>query len=179
MIRRDSGSRVLRRSRACRSELAGRRLTVFTGPIDEFFGFDLGRLHYRGQRREHIWLEKIGYKHATVATNFPDPAAGAFIREIEWKRMMPADEARIIPGSLITREVPTSPADPDGFEYPFPNAANRALYERYAERARALPDLLICGRLGEYRYYDMDQAIGRAMALFERKVLPRLTGAVN
>jgi UDP-galactopyranose mutase len=162
-----------------RSELAGRRLTVFTGPIDEFFGFDLGRLHYRGQRREHIWLERIGCRHATVATNFPDPAAGAFIREIEWKHMMPADEARTIRGSLITREVPTSPADPDGFEYPFPNAENRALYERYAERARALPDLLICGRLGEYRYYDMDQAIGRAMALFERKVLPRLKGAVD
>jgi UDP-galactopyranose mutase len=89
---------------------------------------------------------------------------------------MPADEAAAIAGTLITREYPFSPEDPDQYEYPFPSAANRWLYERYAERARASPDLLICGRLGEYRYYDMDQAIGRAMALFERRVLPRLTG---
>jgi len=159
-----------------RPALASRRLTVFTGPIDEFFGFDLGRLQYRAQRREHIWFEKIDCRHATVATNFPDPAAGAFIREIEWKHMMPADEARTIPGSLITREYPTSPNDPDQFEYPFPSAANHALFDRYAERAQALPDMLFCGRLGEYRYYDMDQAIGRAMTLFERRVLPRLRG---
>ena len=160
---------------AHRSELAGQRLTVFTGPIDEFFGFDLGRLHYRAQQRRHQWLGDLAYKHATVSTNFPDPADGAFIREVEWKRIMTADEAAAIPGTLITREYPFSSENPDQYEYPFPNAANRRLYERYAERAQASPDLLICGRLGEYRYYDMDQAIGRAMTLFERRVLPRLT----
>jgi UDP-galactopyranose mutase len=160
---------------AHRSALAGRRLTVFTGAIDEFFGFDLGRLDYRAQRRQHLWLGEIAYKHATVSTNFPDPADGAFIREIEWKRMMPAEEAAAIAGTLVTREYPVSPENPDQFEYPFPSAANRRLYEAYAERARALPDTLICGRLGEYRYYDMDHAIGRAMVLFERRVLPQLT----
>ncbi len=161
---------------AHRSELAGRRLTLFTGPIDEYFGFDLGRLDYRAQRRQHIWLTGVAYKHATVTTNFPDPADGEFIREIEWKRMMPAEEAAVISGTLVTREYPFSPDHPDQYEYPFPSAANRGLYERYAERARISPNLLICGRLGEYRYYDMDQAIGRAMALFERQVLPTLTG---
>ena len=160
---------------AHRSTLAGGELTVFTGAIDEFFGFDLGRLDYRAQQRRHLWLGDIAYKHATVSTNFPDPATGAFIREIEWKHMMPAEEAAAISGTLVTQEYPFSPEDPDQFEYPFPSAANRRLYDTYAERARALPDLLICGRLGEYRYYDMDQAIGRAMTLFERRVLPRIT----
>ncbi|MGH9807799.1 MAG: UDP-galactopyranose mutase, partial [Terriglobia bacterium] len=113
---------------------------------------------------------------ATVSTNFPNPADGAFIREIEWKHMMLAEEAAVIPGTLVTREYPASPENPDQFEYPFPSAANRRLYETYAERARTSPDILICGRLGEYRYYDMDHAIARAMTLFERRVLPKLTG---
>jgi UDP-galactopyranose mutase len=159
-----------------RSELAGRRLTVFTGAIDEYFGFELGRLDYRAQRRAHAWIEHVAYKHRTVSTNFPDPADGDFIREIEWKRMLPPEEAAAIAGTLVTREYPFSPKHPDQYEYPFPSAANRRLYEAYTERAGAMPDLLICGRLGEYRYYDMDQAIGRAMTLFERRVLPRLTG---
>jgi UDP-galactopyranose mutase len=161
---------------AHRSELAGRRLTVFTGAIDEFFGFDSGRLDYRAQRRRHLWLEGLAHRHATISTNFPDPADGPFIREIEWKHMMPAAEAAAIAGTLVTQEFPFSPRDPDHFEYPFPSEANRRLYETYAERAAAFPDLLICGRLGEYRYFDMDQAIARAMTLFERRVLPRLTG---
>jgi UDP-galactopyranose mutase len=161
---------------AHRGEFPRGRFTVFTGPIDEFFGFDLGRLDYRAQRRQHLWLGDMAYKHSAVATNFPDPTDGAFIREIEWKRMMPAKQTAAISGTLVTREYPIAPENPDAFEYPFPSAANRRLYERYAERARAFPDLLICGRLGEYRYYDMDQAIARAMSLFERRVLPRLTG---
>jgi UDP-galactopyranose mutase len=148
---------------------------VFTGAIDEFFGFDLGRLDYRAQRRRHLWFADVAYRHATVSTNFPDPADGAFIREIEWKRMMTTEEAAAIAGTLVTQEYPFSPTNPDEYEYPFPSAANARLYEAYAERARALPDLLICGRLGEYRYYDMDQAIARAMTLFERRVLPRLS----
>jgi len=160
---------------AHREALAGRRLTVFTGAIDEYFGFDLGRLDYRAQRRRHLWLGRTEYKHATVQTNFPDPADGAFIREIEWKHTMPAEEAAAIEGTLVTQEYPVAPEHPDQYEYPFPSDANQRLYETYAERARAFPDLLICGRLGEYRYYDMDQAIARAMTLFERRVLPRLS----
>ncbi len=59
-------------------------------------------------------------------------------------------------------------SDPDAFEYPFQNAANQALYQRYRLRAEQTPRLLVCGRLGEYRYYDMDQAIARALALSQR-----------
>lgn len=146
-----------------------------SGAIDEFFGFALGRLDYRAQRRQHEWLEDVAYKHRAVSTNLPDPADGDFIREIEWKRMLPAEEAAAIAGTLVTREYPFSPENPDRYEYPFPTAANRRLYEKYAEQAKQYPDLLICGRLGEYRHYDMDQAIARAMTLFERRVLPRLT----
>jgi UDP-galactopyranose mutase len=104
----------------------------------------------------------------------PSPAQGPFIREIEWKHMMdPAKQDRIR-GTLITREHPISPEDPDRFEYPFPSEPDRRLFARYRERADAMPRLLICGRLGEYRYYDMDQAIARAFVLFERELVPHL-----
>lgn len=157
-----------------RGQFAGYRITVFTGPIDEFFDFDLGRLTYRGQRREHIWLADVAYKHPTVQTNFPSPAAGSFVREIEWKHMMPEEEAATIDGTLIMREHPFTPTITDQFEYPFPDEINRRLYARYAERAEEIDDLIVCGRLGEYRYYDMDQAIGRAMALIDKVLLPKL-----
>ena len=51
------------------------------------------------------------------------------------------------------------------FEYPFPDKINKNLYEQYKAEADKLDNVLICGRLGEYRYYDMDQAVGRAMKL--------------
>lgn len=62
-------------------------------------------------------------------------------------------------------ETPFTPDDPADYEYPFPDATNAALYALYRQRADALPGVLVCGRLGEYRYYDMDQAILRAQSL--------------
>jgi hypothetical protein len=70
-----------------------------------------------------------------------------------------------IRGTLLTWETPFSPDDPRDYEYPFPDAANQRLYTAYVERAAAIGDVLFCGRLGEYRYYDMDQAIGRGLML--------------
>jgi UDP-galactopyranose mutase len=148
-----------------RGSLRARRQIVYTGPIDAWFGYDLGRLAYRGQRREHEYLADRDFAQPAAVVNEPDPARGPHVRTIEWKRLLAADEAAAIRGTLVTRETPTTPADPDGYEYPFQDAANRALYRRYRARADALPGVLICGRLGEYRYYDMDQAIARALKL--------------
>ncbi len=153
-----------------RDEFSYRERLVFTGPIDEYFGFDLGRLHYRGQQRAHEHLPDVDRYQPVGQVNNPDPDAGAHIRTLEWKHMMPPDEQARCVGTVITRETPYSPIDPSGYEYPFPDAANQALYTTYRDRARALPDVLVCGRLGEYRYYDMDQAIARAMLLGKRLV---------
>ena len=73
-----------------------------------------------------------------------------------------------ITGSVLTTETPYTPDDPTAYEYPFPDTVNAELYQRYRECANDLERVLICGRLGEYRYYDMDQAIGRAMMLAEK-----------
>jgi UDP-galactopyranose mutase len=113
-------------------------------------------------------MPDVDYYQECAQINNPSPANGAHIRTLEWKHMMRQDFRANIRGTVITRETPMTPTSPPGYEYPFPDAKNQRLYERYRERARAMPGLLVCGRLGDYRYYDMDQAIGRAMKLANR-----------
>jgi UDP-galactopyranose mutase len=151
-----------------RSEFNAKRMTIYTGPIDEYFGFDLGHLRYRAQSREHMYLPTTDWTQPCLQVNNPDPSNGPHIRTIEWKYMMPRDDAREVSGTVLTRETPYTPSNPNEYEYPFPDRANEQLFKQYAERARAIPGLLICGRLGEYRYYDMDQAIARAQVLVRR-----------
>jgi UDP-galactopyranose mutase len=151
-----------------RSEFSGQKWTVFTGPIDEYFGADLGHLKYRGQKRTHEYLPDVDSFQPCGQVNNPDPANGPHIRTLEWKHMMEPEFAGRIRGTVLTREVTATVTNSNDFEYPFPDEANAKLYEEYRKRAEAIPDLTICGRLGEYRYYDMDQSIGRAMLLAER-----------
>ena len=151
-----------------RSEFKSRKSIVFTGPIDEYFGFDLGRLKYRGQRREHQYLPDLEWVQPCVQVNNPDLANGPHIRTLEWKHMMAPEDAARVRGTVVTRETTVTPVDPNEYEYPFPDEQNARLYQRYAERAAAISGLLVCGRLGEYRYYDMDQAIARAQLLAQR-----------
>lgn len=150
-----------------RASFVARRGTLFTGPIDEYFGFDLGRLAYRSQRRRHRYVSEVEWHQPVPQVNHPEPAAAA-IRTLEWKHMMEPELRPILHGTVLTTETPYSPTDPAHYEYPFPDAANQALYARYRARADTIPGLVVCGRLGEYRYYDMDQAIARALTLARR-----------
>ncbi len=142
-----------------------RKHTVYTGPIDEYFDTDMGRLRYRGQRRTYEFLPNTNAFQPVVQVNNPDPRAGEHIRTIEWKHLMPSRLAHRICGTLITRETPYTPDASDEYEYPFPDDENAALYARYRARALALRHITFAGRLGEYRYLDMDQAIGRAFKI--------------
>lgn len=149
-----------------------RRLLIFTGAIDEFFSYDLGKLDYRAQWREHL-LENRACVQPCGQVNNPDPDQGTHIRTLEWKHMMPPEQVAHITGSVITREHPYTPRDSDHYEYPFPDERNQSLYEAYRSRVAGRDRLMVCGRLGEYRYFDMDQAIGRALRL-ARKILRSL-----
>jgi UDP-galactopyranose mutase len=82
--------------------------------------------------------------------------------------MMHPAEAKPITGTLLTTETPFTPTDSAQYEYPFPDQENAQLYRRYRKLADDTDALLVCGRLGEYRYFDMDQAIARAILLAER-----------
>jgi len=136
--------------------------------VDEFFNFDEGRLRYRGQRRAESHYEDRDLIQPAVQVNLPSGNPEAPIRTIEWKHLLSPEQRPGVPGTVVTSEYPYSPTDPDAFEYPFPDSANDALYRRYRARAERISNLLICGRLGEYRYYDMDHAIGRALTIFNR-----------
>jgi UDP-galactopyranose mutase len=146
-----------------RESVRHKKKLIFTGPIDEFFAFDLGKLKYRAQRRVHEFFAEKSFAQPVGQVNNPGLENGAFIRTLEWKHMMPIHVSRSIQGTVLTREYPFTPDDPNEYEYPFPDSSNRALYARYRERASQLSDTLICGRLGEYRYLDMDQAMARAL----------------
>jgi len=145
-----------------RENIIANKLLVFTGPIDEFFGYKYGKLKYRGQNRRVEHLPGTEQYQPYIQVNYPI-AEEQRIRTIEWKHLMHEGDKKNVKGTLLTHETPFTPETPHQYEYPFPDKVNKALYEKYKQQAEALKDVLICGRLGEYRYYDMDQAIGRAM----------------
>lgn len=149
-------------------EIHHRRWLIYSGPIDEFFNFDLGRLTYRGQKRDHMYYADFQYYQPVGQVNNPQHSGGPYIRTLEWKHMMPKEYASRIHGTVITRETPWTPTNPNDYEYPFPDTNNAQMYEAYRARADWLDRVLICGRLGEYRYLDMDQAMARAMTHAER-----------
>lgn len=147
-----------------KEKIVARKMLIFTGPIDEFFGYKYGKLKYRGQNRHTEHLEEVGQYQPCIQVNYPnieDPR----IRTIEWKHLMHPEEKEQVKGTVLTHETPFTPENSNHYEYPFPDKINKQLYEKYKTESEGLKNVLICGRLGEYRYYDMDQAIGRAMKL--------------
>lgn len=154
-----------------RNAFQARKKIIFTGPIDAFFDFRYGPLKYRGQQRTHTYLPDIHTYQVYGQVNNPSPEAGSHIRTLEWKHLLPSEYATRIQGTVITRETTITPDDPDAFEYPFPDEDNATRYARYRALADQHPEVLICGRLGEYAYYDMDQAIGRAMKLAKNLII--------
>jgi UDP-galactopyranose mutase len=150
-----------------RHAATARRHLVFTGPIDEFYGFEFGKLAYRGQVRRHTYHENTDFLLPCGQVNSPQHKDGPQIRTLEWKHMMPEHSRKGIRGTVLTTETPHTPTNPSEYEYPFPDQANAVVYDRYRKRASSEDRVTICGRLGEYRYLDMDQAIGRAMTIAE------------
>jgi UDP-galactopyranose mutase len=154
-----------------RSEYRARKALVFTGSIDEFFGFDMGHLTYRTQKRQHRWFPHLNWYQPCGQVNHPGSNDAEPLRTVEWKHLMQAEQQPQIRGTIITSEYPSAPDTPDQFEYPLPTTHNQLLYRRYRGRAQAVPRLIACGRLGEFCYLDMDQAIDRAMSVARRLCL--------
>ncbi|MAX22950.1 MAG: hypothetical protein CMJ19_00480 [Phycisphaeraceae bacterium] len=151
-----------------RDKVQARKLLIYTGPIDAFFDYEFGRLAYRGQRRETVFHENQKLAQPCVQVNTPMHIDGSQIRRIEWKHLQNPSSPNTTKGTLITTETPFSPDNPDQFEYPFPDSPNQTLFRRYHMAYKKLNNIMICGRLGEYRYYDMDQVIARAIYLAEK-----------
>jgi UDP-galactopyranose mutase len=140
-----------------RDRVPFRRL-VFTGPVDEFFGFRLGRLPYRSLRFRHETLDREWHQPVAVV-NYPQ--SEAYTRVTEYKHLT----GQVHPRTSLTYEYPSDHGDP---YYPVPRPENDALYKRYQALADACPDVWFVGRLATYRYYNMDQVVGQALATFSR-----------
>lgn len=133
---------------------------VFTGPIDEYFGYRHGKLPYRSLRFEHETLEQEWLQPVAVV-NYPDEAV-PYTRITEYKHLT----GQAHPRTSITREYPQAEGDP---YYPVPRPENQALFKRYEALARAERDVTFVGRLATYRYYNMDQIVGQALATFRKQ----------
>ncbi|HEY0571445.1 MAG TPA: UDP-galactopyranose mutase [Enterovirga sp.] len=150
--------------RDVKDEIPHRRL-IFTGPVDEFFDFRFGQLPYRSLRFKHVTLDQPWYQPVGTV-NFPQTED--YTRISEYKHMTGQEH----PKTSITYEYPAAEGDP---YYPIPRPENALLFKRYERLALTTPNVWFVGRLATYRYYNMDQVVGQALATFRRigETLPR------
>ena len=137
---------------------------IYTGPIDAYFGFCLGTLQYRSVRFETEVLDKPNFQ-GNAAVNYTD-------RETPWTRIIEHKwfEFGTQPKTVISREYSSEWKPGDEPYYPVNDAQNGVLYEKYRALAEEEENVVFGGRLGEYKYYDMDAVIASALDMC-RKLL--------
>jgi UDP-galactopyranose mutase len=138
------------------------RELVYTGPIDEYFDFRFGALPYRSLRFRHETHAVRQYQDAPVV-NYPNENAYTRVTEFKWLTGQEHDRTSIV------YEYPTDEGDP---YYPVPRQENQERYRQYERLAAATPGVHFAGRLGTYKYYNMDQVVAQALTL-ARKLLER------
>ena len=133
---------------------------IYTGPIDAFFDYKFGKLPYRSLRfkfetKEQEWFQEV------AQINYPNDYD--FTRITEFKHMTQQKHHK----TTVAYEFPTDDNEPF---YPIPKAENVALYNKYKKEADKLKHVLFTGRLGTYKYYNMDQVIAQALHLFQKEI---------
>ncbi|MBE5826576.1 MAG: UDP-galactopyranose mutase [Butyrivibrio sp.] len=131
---------------------------LFTGMIDEFFGYQLGTLEYRSLKFETKELPDTDNFQGNAVVNYTERQI-PYTRIIEHKHF----EYGKGKGTIITYEYPATWKIGDEPYYPMNDETNNSLYEKYTELAGEYPDILFGGRLGQYKYYNMDQVIRAAL----------------
>ena len=135
---------------------------LYTGPIDAYFGYKLGNLEYRSVRFETEVLDKPNFQ-GNAAVNYTD-------RETPWTRIIEHKwfEFGTQPKTVISREYSSEWKPGDEPYYPVNDEKNSKLYAEYKKLADAEQKVIFGGRLGEYKYYDMDAVIGAALECAEK-----------
>lgn len=135
---------------------------IYTGAIDEYFEYELGELPYRALRFD-ICEEPVEYFQGSPQVNYPNNYD--FTRICESKHFLNEKTST----TILSYEYP------EAFEkgkneraYPIENPKNRALYDQYQEKAKVLRNVYFVGRLGDYKYYNMDLTVDRALKLFDK-----------
>lgn len=138
------------------------RKVVYTGMIDEYFGYSLGHLEYRSLCFEIQELPECDNYQGNAVVNYTE-------REIPYTRIIEHKhfEFGTQKGTVITREYPAEWTEGDEPYYPLNNERNDALLVQYQELAKTKPHVIFGGRLGQYKYYDMDKVIEAALKAVE------------
>ena len=131
------------------------REMVYSGPIDEFFGYRYGKLPYRSLHFKHETVDQERFQTAPVV-NYPDEKL-PYTRITEFKYLTGQDHRK----TSVVYEFPTAEGDP---YYPVPRPENNVLYKKYQAMADAATGVHFVGRLATYKYYNMDQIVAQALA---------------
>lgn len=149
-----------------REQMAPR--TIFTGPIDAYFDHRFGPLPYRSLEFRHETLDQAQFQPVAVI-NYPSQDV-PYTRVTEYKHLTGQAHSK----TSISYEFAHGEGEP---YYPIPRPENQALYKRYEALARDQDDVVFVGRLGTYKYYNMDQVVGQALATFRRMKLAETESA--
>ena len=136
---------------------------VYTGPIDEYFGYRLGYLQYRSVRFETEVLDIPNFQ-GNAAVNYTDrETPWTRIIEHKWFEFGKDEDGNDLPKTVISREYSSEWRPGDEPYYPVNDKKNGDLYNEYKKLADSEPGVIFGGRLGEYKYYDMDKVIEAAL----------------
>lgn len=156
---------------ACKNELENMAdKVIYTGPIDAYFDYKLGTLEYRSVRFENELLDIPSFQ-GNAAVNYTD-------RETEWTRIIEHkwfefgkdEEGNDLPKTYISKEYSSEWKLGDEPYYPVNDEKNSKLYEEYKKLALNEKNVVFGGRLGEYKYYDMDQVVARALEVAHKNI---------
>ena len=143
---------------------------VYTGPIDAYFAYELGTLEYRSVRFETEVLDKPNFQ-GNAAVNYTDvETPWTRIIEHKWFEFGKDENGQELPKTVISREYSSEWKPGDEPYYPVNDEKNGKLYEEYKKLAEKENDVIFGGRLGEYKYYDMDAVIAAALDMSEREL---------
>ena len=143
---------------------------VYTGPIDAYFGYKLGTLEYRSVRFETETLDKSNFQ-GNAAVNYTDSETPwTRIIEHKWFEFGKDENGNDLPKTIISREYSSEWKPGDEPYYPVNDAKNGLLYSEYKKLAEAEDKVIFGGRLGEYKYYDMDQVIAAVLDKCEKEL---------
>ena len=143
---------------------------IYTGPIDAYFGYSEGYLEYRSVRFENEVLDKPNFQ-GNAAVNYTDrETPWTRIIEHKWFEFGKDDQGNDLPKTVISREFSSEWKPGDEPYYPVNDEKNGSLYQTYKALAEKEEKVVFGGRLGEYKYYDMDQVIASALAMCRKEL---------
>ena len=143
---------------------------VYTGPIDAYFNYCFGPLEYRSVRFETELLDKPNFQ-GNAAVNYTDrETPWTRIIEHKWFEFGKDEDGNDLPKTVISREYSSEWQPGDEPYYPVNDEKNGALYKQYKEVADKEKNVIFGGRLGEYKYYDMDQVIDAALERCQKEL---------